>query len=821
MRCALLSICAGIASATFVVAVSAVLVLALYASAGLFLVSVFFMLLKAGASLYRPVLCLCFYFLGVAWHLHWAEQRIDERLPQALEGETLLVEGVVTGLPERSLLAQQFYFWVLHAPSGFSPRKVALSYYGDAPIIPGQHWRFAVRLNRPHGFSNPGGFDYEAWLMRQGISARGYVRNSPENHLLADGFSLAASAAIDTGSHALAKFGALASVRLHRTRYSIRERLQELLDDSQFGGLLIALLLGDRSAISQESWALFSATGSNHLFVISGLHIGMISGSAYWLALAAIKMLGIAALLPAHKFAAAVALVAAFVYALLAGFSLPTQRAFIMIAALICGLFWNTRYQTSFRLLFAAATVLVLCPLAVGSSGFWLSFIAVGALLAFAASMRSAPGPQQLEVSARHRLSSFAGVLVRPQLVVFLALSVPLVFFTQQLSLLAPVVNIVAIPLVGFVILPFCFAALTASLVSASAASLLLVLAHKVIAMLLAAMQLLAGWGADTLQLEISQPNNFDLVAMFFAVLLLLLPRGVCRRALALPLLLCVVPMPQWLRSPDEDGAILRLHVADVGQGLAVIVRTTNHSLLYDTGARLGADFDLGSAVVTPALRALDIRTLDAVVISHGDNDHVGGLGAIEAAFPIGSLLANRVDLDASTSVELCAEKDAWNWDGVEFRFLTGELDYAEENNSSCVLQIRSRAGSILLPGDIEREAEAELAKIYGGELASTVLLAPHHGSGSSSSYAFLKRVEPDFVLVSAGYRNSFGHPHQQVLTRYGEFDIRTLTTAGSGMISVAFRAASALGVEEEEETPQGGKLELGEYRRQKIRYWH
>ena len=262
------------------------------------------------------------------------------------------------------------------------------------------------------------------------------------------------------------------------------------------------------------------------------------------------------------------------------------------------------------------------------------------------------------------------------------------------------------------------------------------------------------------------------------------------------------------------------MHVLDVGQGLSIIVRTRNHALLYDTGAQLSADFNLGAAVVVPTLRALDIRALDAVVISHGDNDHAGGLPGIEKAVAIGRLLGNRADLNTGTAVQLCAEQDAWNWDGVEFRFLSSGLQYAGENNSSCVLQISSSAGSVLLPGDIEREAEVQVVKNYGSELASTVLLAPHHGSQTSSSYAFLKRVEPDYVVFSAGYRNSFGHPHQRVLARYAEFGARALNTSASGMISFEFGGAWQ-GSAGAGGAAQGEIATPGEYRRQKIRYWH
>lgn len=801
MRCALVLMCAGIASATFVADVAFALNLSLLCVVVLLLAFLLIELLRVVSHVRHLIIGLLLISLGACWHLSWANNLLAERLPEILEGQTLQVEGVVIGLPERSLIAQQFQFEILQTASGFFPRKVTLNYYGGATVIPGQHWRFAVRLNRPHGFSNPGGFDYEAWLFQQGVSARGYVRDSPWNQLMTEPSS---------------GVGFSPSAWLHTARYLLKIKLQRMLAGSEYGGLLIALLLGDRSAISQDSWALFTATGSNHLFVISGLHIGMISGFAFTLALVVAKLVRIGRLLPAQKFAAFFALAAAFMYAFLAGFSMPTQRAFIMIAALICGLFWNTRYQISFRILLAVFVVLLLNPLALTNSGFWLSFIAVAALLAFAGSSQASASVEQIEIPARDRVRAIANLFIRPQLIVFLALAVPLIFFTQQLSLLAPVVNIIAIPVVGFLIVPICFTALLLSFAYESAAILLFDIAHGIISLLIKFMEFLVEWGAGVLQLQVTQPNSWNVLVLFFAVLLLLLPKGVCRKSLVLPLLFCVLPIPERLRSPNTQGNILRLHVVDVGQGLAVIVQTRNHALLYDTAANLSPDFNIGSAVVVPALRALGIRSLAAVVVSHGDNDHAGGLRGIEPNITIERLISNGKELNTKLPIELCRDASAWEWDGVEMRFLQSGLDYSSENNNSCVLQIRSSVGSVLLPGDIEREAEAQLARKYGAELASEVLLAPHHGSRSSSSYAFLKRVEPDYVVFSAGYRNSFGHPHDMVVTRYGEFASKILTTADTGMISFEFNDANSENVAQKDKT-----IFISEHRKQNSRYWH
>lgn len=463
MRCAIVFICAGIASGVLVSDVG----FALKSSANGVIVFALLSLAARALDLWlliqRLLICLLLFLFGLFWHLHWASNILAERLPQALEGETLHVTGVVTGLPERSLIAQQFQFKILHSDLGFSQRRVVLNYYGANKISPGQYWAFSVRLNRPHGFSNPAGFDYEGWLFQRRVSARGYVRPSPSERLIAQQPGVVATPLTDSFQ-----------VRLHSLRYTIKTQLQRLLGDSLHGGLLLALLIGDRAGISQDSWSLFTATGSNHLFVITGLHIGMISAFCFWLTLTLGKSLGIAALVPAHKAAALIALVAALFYSMLAGFSLPTQRAFITIAVFICGLFWNARYLVSFRLLVALLAVLLLNPLAAINSGFWLSFTAVTSLVVFSRAGLLSPRTDSDSLSFSERVRLFAANYVRPQLVVFVALTVSLLFFNQQLLLISPLANIIAIPIVGLLVIPVGFIAVLLTFINEGAAILLL-----------------------------------------------------------------------------------------------------------------------------------------------------------------------------------------------------------------------------------------------------------------------------------------------------------------------------------------------------------
>ncbi len=806
MRYALLLFCAGITGAAFFSDVSAALPPARFGFCLVLLISFVVARLYPHSLLTKTMFPLCCILSGLLWHLIWAERLLQQRLPERLEGMTMLVEGVVLGLPQRSAIAQQFEFNITDSESDFVQKKVLLNYYGTEVIVPGQLWRFAVRLNRPHGFSNPGGFDYEGWLFQRRISAKGYVRNTKNNQLLAE----------------FAPFpGAAASALINYWRYGLKSRIEQAMAGSPVSGLVLALTLGDKSAISQSEWKLFSATGSNHLFVISGLHIGMVAGFFYYLLMLLLRLLRRSPFAyPAQKTAAFVALLAAFVYALLAGFTLPTQRALIMIAVFMLGSLSNRQYLVSFRYLLALSVVLALNPLAMTSSGFWLSFSAVAALL-FAVNGKQASFIEgQLHKSFREKLANTIYYLVKPQFVVFLALSLPLVFWNQQLSLLSPLVNIIAIPIVGFLVLPLCFLALFAGLINQSLAEVLFVPVENILIKLVWLMRYFLQSGAEMFVLGFSGLSSWHVLPLFFAILLLLLPSAVVGRALVIPLCMPILlPIADAAFSlmgnvakTETETNLLRFHTVDVGQGLAVILETAQHVLVYDTGANLGPDFNIGSAVLVPVLHSLGIAAIDKVVISHGDNDHAGGLSGLESSMTIRQLISNDADLKSDLKVSLCAASDSWEWDGVEFRFLQTRLDYASENNNSCVLQVIFGEIRLLLPGDIEREAEIDLVLRYGKQLASTVLIAPHHGSASSSGYGLLKHARPAYVVFSAGYRNSFNHPNEEVLARYLDFGSVALFTANTGMISFEFSSqADAVG---KSSVP---KL----YREENSRYWH
>lgn len=725
--------------------------------------------------------------VGGVWHCTWANSILADRIPAHLEGRDMSITGIVTSLPAVTDRRTQFQFYIEQSDLGFSNRRVLLNYYGDQFPEAGQRWSLRVRLNKPKGFANPGGFDYEAWLFQQRISARGYVRDHPENRLLGD-----------------------SPASLPAVRDALRKRITDVAGDLPGLGLLLALGLGDQSQLQPADWQLMSKGGLNHLFVISGLHISLVAMVVYWLCNGSLRWVPLlSAYYPRQKSALWCALAAALLYSLLAGFSLPTQRAFIMTAIFILGQISSRPVPVSARFLFALAIVLTGNPLSGLNAGFWLSFVAVAALLLC---LNETDQHEQSSLSYRKLLRKWFA----PQLVVFFALTPFLLFWVQQISLLSPLLNVFAIPLVGLLAVPMILMAMVLLILSDEIAFQLFLLSDFTLQSVLRATHWITTRASWSL-VEVQTLPYFLLLCIATAMLVLLAPCSRSLRLLAIPLLL-----PAVFQTEDviADKAV-NIHVLDVGQGLSVIAQTRNHALVYDTGAALSPEFDLGAAVVMPVLGHLGISSVDSLVISHFDNDHSGGLAGLLPNVRVDNfissdphqaqrLLNNMQVKSPELTVGACTAGESWQWDGVKFNFLHPQEEELEQgsNNSSCVLRISTGDRSVLLPGDIERAAEHSLALQQRLALSSDIVLAPHHGSNTSSTYAFIKNVRPDFVIYAAGYRNSFGHPTARVRQRYREAGAREFFTHESGMLSFHLTPDLPL------EPPR-------QYRQVHRRYWH
>ncbi|ALK97139.1 competence protein ComEC [Massilia sp. WF1] len=717
--------------------------------------------------------------LGYAWAAWLAHQALAPALGAADEGRDLSVVGVIDSLPYRFEQGLRFNLLVERSdtPGATVPPRIALSWYADRRgeaglperLMPGERWRLTVRLQRPHGNANPGGFDYEAWLLEQGVRATGYVRPAPGNAKL-DPF--------------VPRFGTF----VERSRAVLRERILRALDGRQYAGVIVALVIGDQRGIDQSDWQVFNRTGIGHLISISGLHITMVAGLA---------ALGVSSLwrrsfftglqlplrLPAQKVAALAGALAALLYVLLAGFGVPAQRTLYMLAVIALALWLGRLSSVSHVLCAALGAVLLLDPWAVLWPGFWLSFGAVAVILFGGHGRIAARAPgwrEKLRAAGRTQWSVTLG-LVPLSMLLF-----------GQVSLVSPLANAVAIPLVSFVVTPL---ALLGSLLPEPLCGWLLLPAHAVVAGLAGALGWLAALPAAVWRAPAPQAWLFLLA--LGGTLWMLMPRGWPHRwagATAwLPLLLQVPAYP-------EHGAF-RVTAFDVGQGMALLVETAGHRLLYDTGPGYAPGADAGSRVLLPYLRMRGIGALDGMVVSHGDTDHTGGALALLAEQRIGwvasSLDAGHPIARAARRHLHCAAGQRWEWDGVRFEMLHPAASvYADAgpkaNARSCTLRIGNGRTAILLAGDIEAAQEAALVRTAPESLRADVLLAPHHGSGTSSTEAFLQAVHPAVGVFQVGYRNRYKHPKKEVYERYGQLGIERLRTDELGAVTLDFDGAVA-----------------------------
>lgn len=697
--------------------------------------------------------CLC---AGFAWGLLSGHLLMQTALPVERSGEDFLVQGRVVGLPDTDARRTRFTLELESvqplngAPLERAPERALVSWYrGEVPNS-GERWQMRVRLNTPRGFVNPGGFDYQGWLLRQGVHASGYVRAGEDNRMLTPA-------------------GGGVGVWRQKLRSWLLTRSAPAHQD-----LLLALLIGDRSEIKADRWQYLQATGTNHLVAISGLHVGFVALLGFYLG-TGIGRLGnllwhrLPAAVPAHLFASSFA----FIYSALAGFSLPTQRALIMV--LVAQWAWLRRrsFKPAQCLLIALVAVVFLDPLASLDMGFWLSFGAVAVLmLAFSGRHGSrAPWPGQS--------------LLQAQWAVFIGLLVPLAVLLNSNALLAPVANLLAIPLVTFAVVPWLLAAAILRDLWPWLSDLNLRIAELGIQGLTHWLRWLVELGGQGVTPVVSL-TPASLVLAVLAVVMLLCPKGLPGRWLGYPALVLAVLIPPAPAPP------LTVTTLDVGQALALVVRTPNHALVFDTGLAYSERMEAGGAIIAPYLRRYGKAHIDKVVVSHEHRDHSGGLAGLLTHMRAGRLLIGHPlkGIPGANEGEICHEVPPWRWDQVDFRFLAfASVPHLSSNNQSCVLLIEYAGEQVLLTGDIEQEAEWRL--VGQGLLPESIRLlqVPHHGSRSSSTKEFVAQLTPDYAVVSASYRGRHGHPHAEVVQRYQDWGAQLLNTAEFGALIFEWHA--------------------------------
>jgi competence protein ComEC len=763
-------------------------------------------------------------------------------LAPALEGRDIEVTGRVMAMPQRNDEGLRFRFAVesarldgaaVHLPpriylgwyAGFGFREPTASAGGpDNPeadtraaavlalqrqppaLRAGERWQMTVRLKAPHGNSNPHGFDYELWLWEQGLQGTGYVRAGPRDPVprLLD----------DSWRHPV-----------ERARQVLRDAVYAQVDDRQLAGVVAALLVGDQNAIERADWDVFRATGVAHLMSISGLHITMFA----WLAAQGVGFLwrrstrwtpALCLALPAGRAGAWGGLLLATGYALLSGWGVPAQRTVWMLATVVLLRQSGKRWPWPQVWLLAMAVVVALDPWALLQAGFWLSFVAVGVLFAAggnserkdhaiksgAAKVRPvwADGrflhlfwrwsvwmPQSLLLAASAVLRA-----AREQWIVTLALAPLSLLLFNQLSLVGLLANGLAIPWVTLVVTPLTMLGVVwAPLWEVAAAA---------VAALMVFLQWLARWPMASI--SVAAAPLWCAVAGVAGGLLLAMRLPWHWRVLGVPLMLPVLLWQPLRPAPGQFEII----AADVGQGNALLVRTTGHTLVYDSGPRLSRESDAGHRVLVPLLRAFG-ENVDTLMLSHRDSDHIGGAPAVLAMQQQAVLLSSIEDghpLQAMRPSQRCVAGQRWRWDGVDFELLhppAGDYDKPQKPNAmSCVLRISNGGSAALLAGDIELAQEQRLVAA-GLDLRADLLLVPHHGSKTSSSPAFLDAVRPTLALAQAGYRNRFGHPAPPVLERYRERGIRVWTSPACGAATWSSAQPQSLACQ----------------RQTGLRYWH
>lgn len=695
-----------------------------------------------------PKYSMVFLFLlgmGVAWiHLCLISTKGMPDLPLIPQA---LLEGTLASIPIREGHKTQFSFALEKLNHKPARGLLQLSWYNKAPLLQvGQRWLLKAKIKKPRNFRNPGSADYLRMLHTRHITWVGYVLEK---------------------KNLLIKESPLSWSWL-RLRESLARALRRLAPDKQTAGIVESLTLNLTTHISQENWSLFRRTGTTHLFGISGEHIALISG-LFTLIIQWVWSRSVLCCLwiPAIAVASAGGFFMALLYAFLAGFAPPVQRALL-------GCFFYTLYYlgkgrfTAWQVWrYALFGVLCLEPHAVFMQGFYFSFLAVVCLLL---------------VQQRWQLKRYKKSLVLQFSCLIGLMPLTLYWFSYG-SINGYIANLFAIPLVGSIIVPL--ALLTMLFSSFSWSWLLMKPLSWSIALLFKGLI----WTEQLAFINITCSLRFTvlLLALMGALLMwVVLPVKPFKYLSLLWLLIPFFP-PKNAIYPGE--AVVQ--ILDVGQGLAVSIQTQHHTLLYDTGDQFFRGSNLGTMVILPYYRWLGIKKIDKIVISHPDKDHRGGLASIEAGLEVKELLVNdRHYYDHGFS---CHDYPTWQWDGVTFRFFPINEVFHEKNNNSCILQVSSASASVLFTGDIEKTAEDYLVRRYGARLASEVLIVPHHGSKTSSSYRFLMEVAPLYAIASLGFANRFHFPHEQTLANMQSLGIAFFRTDECGMVSLRLPKQGAI----------------------------
>ena len=671
--------------------------------------------------------------LGLAWGSWAIVDAMSNRMSHC--ADPFEVELTIRGLPTRNGDAYRFEGELARgADCGLEAGdRLRLSWQGEHMPRPGQRWRMIVKTNPARAYVNPHAFDYERWLVRRNIVATGYA---VEAELAAD--------TRDTVSD---------------FRLRLRERIETLT--ISHAGLILALGTGDTALVPTSAWRLFRDTSTVHLLVISGLHIGMFGALGLALGNLIGRFLPLTRRFRARAVAGLVAVVAVLAYATLAGWSLPVTRASIMAGVGIFAAAVGRRVGAIDGLALALATVLAADPMAPLDTGFWLSFAAVGVLIAFFAP-RSNGATERTVLS---RLQARAAALILAQLVICVGFAPWLGIFSGDIQPFALFANLLLIPLVASAAAPLSVMGVLALPLAPTLAEMPLAVADSTLGAVM--------WIVERVGEVPTVPASNRVEALAAATALsaaFLLPWSRIARCALAAAMFWTLPLLDRVPAGRFD-----LIALDVGQGTSALVRTRNHAMIYDAGPRYPSGYDAGDAIVVPVALRENGRGVSQLVLSHADMDHVGGATAVLTRLDVRGVATG--EPTEGISARPCRRGDAWLWDGVRFRVLWPPGP-AAGNDASCVIEIDDGEHRAILAGDVGSVAERRI-----DVRPVRVMLAPHHGSRTSSSAAFVARACPRVAIFSAGFRNRFGHPHPEVVERYRSIGAHLVTTGDLGAI--------------------------------------
>jgi competence protein ComEC len=690
---------------------------------------------------------------------------IENRLASQYAGDSLLTTVRIMDFPQAS--GESVTMSVEAIDDARIPPRVRLSWF-QPPVMPaiGEVWELELRLRRPRGRFNPGGFDRESWLFREKYHATGYVVAGKRNRLLWSG----ATSAVDQ----------------FRARFA--RRALDAADSDESGAVLAAIGVGVREHVSRPQWDRYAATGTTHLMAISGLHVGLAALVGFVGTFAASACWPIRG----NRYAGAVLLgvAVAAVYAGVSGFGVPARRAVIMLLLVALTVAGRRQVSPSSIVACAAVVVFVSDPVATLTPGFHLSFGAVVLLVWLA-----------------QRMPAGGGVIVRPvrQLIgmqVFLMFGLlPLTaLIFRRFALLATPVNLLAVPLFSFVTVPLTVAALIVGEASEWLADNALRIAAMSVDVVEAVTALAAAPAFANDKLAELSGGAFFLLLLPLAWVVL--PRGWPGREVAL---IGAAALVFW-KPAGPPATCFDTWVLDVGQGLAVVVQSGDDVTVYDTGMAWPGGATAAEQVVLPFLSARGIARIDRLIVSHADLDHSGGVRRLWSDLHIDHIILG----ERLPGIEgwLCAAGQRW-WSGaVRYELLhPGPEERPVGNDASCVLRVATGPHALLLSGDVEAGAERELLQ-RGGDLGSDVVIVPHHGSLTSSSKPFVDAVSPRVAVVSAAYANRWGFPRAPVVERWRAVGADVLSTARDGAVFTRICAS-------------GGAVEVRSERERRHRFWH